>query len=390
MKPRSIWLLAAGHFFTDVNQGAIAALLPFFIAEHHLSYAAAAGILFAANITSSIIQPLFGYFSDCSGRSWLMPLGVFLAGLGLALAGVMPSYPLILCSVAMSGVGVALFHPDGARLANSASARQKAVGMSYFTVGGNTGFAAGPILATAVLSLWGLRGTLALLIPPALVALILYRRFAGASCPAGPDPQQPPTPAGTAPDQWSPFLRISGAVIVRSILFYGLTTFLPLYWIHILHQSKTLGAGSISILYLSGAVGTLIGGRLAERFGYRAVIGGGFALLFPIFWLFSRTTDLYLATALLIPMGIALYAPFSPMVVLGQRYLPNRVGLASGVTLGLAVSIGGLAAPGLGRLADSYGLHSALSLLLIFPVIATLLALSLPERRPGTSVVRSQ
>lgn len=378
MKHRSIGLLAAGHLFTDINQGAIPALLPLFISEHGLSYAAAAGIVFAASITSSIMQPLLGYYADCTERNWLMPVGVLVAGLGVALAGILPSYPLILASVALSGLGVAAFHPYAASLANSMSENKKAMGMSYFAVGGNAGFALGPILATAVLFFWGLKGTLALITLPAIMAVILFREFKGKTCQATVNKHTRNT-AGYLQDQWFPFLRLTGAVTFRSVMFYGLNTFLPLYWINVLHQSKEVGSSALSLLFASGVAGTLIGGKLADKYGFRFVVISGFSLLIPVLYIFNFVTNPYLAAALLIPMGLSLFAPFSPMIVLGQKYLPNRVGLASGITLGLAVSIGGLAAPALGWAADIYGLKWALFVLAFLPVLATLLSLSLPS-----------
>ena len=131
--------LSAGHLFTDLNQGAVAALLPFLIADRGISLAAAGAILFAATVSSSIVQPLFGIFSDRRPLPALMPLGVLLAGCGMAIVGLATSYTLILLCVVLSGVGVAAFHPEAARFANYVSGSGRARGMSFFSVGGNAG-----------------------------------------------------------------------------------------------------------------------------------------------------------------------------------------------------------------------------------------------------------
>ena len=161
-----------------------------------------------------------------------------------------------------------------------------------------------------------------------------------------------------------------------------MTTFLPLYWINVLHQSKAVGGTALTILFTVGAVGTLFGGQLADRFGYSKVIRIGFTSLFPLLMLLTAVNNVTLATFLLIPIALSIFAPFSPMIVLGQKYLPNRLGLASGITLGLAVSVGGIFAPILGWIADKYGLLSAMDVIVYLPILAAVMAFTLPS--PGS------
>src|ERR671917_1033047 len=165
--------LSARHLFTDLHQGAVAALLPFLIADRGISLAAAGALLFAATVSSSIVQPLFGIFSDRRPVPALMPLGILLAGCGMALVGVAPSYPLILLCVVLSGIGVAAFHPEAARFANYVSGVRRARGMSFFSVGGNAGFALGPVVTTPFVLAFGLPGTLLLALPAAAMAVVL-------------------------------------------------------------------------------------------------------------------------------------------------------------------------------------------------------------------------
>src|SRR5215212_2161800 len=171
---RAMAALSAGHLFTDVNQGAVAALVPFLVAERGLSLAAAGLLVLAATLSSSVVQPLFGYFSDRRPLAALMPLGVMLGGLGIALAGIAPSYPLIFLCIVLSGLGVAAFHPEGARFANYVSGSRRASGMSFFSVGGNLGFALGPVLTTPLVLSFGLSGTLLLVLPASLMGLVLF------------------------------------------------------------------------------------------------------------------------------------------------------------------------------------------------------------------------
>jgi FSR family fosmidomycin resistance protein-like MFS transporter len=379
MRHRYLGLLTAGHLVTDVNQGAVAALLPFLIEEHGISYAAAAGLMFAMSMTSSIAQPLFGHFSDRLSKPWLMPAGILLAGLGVTFTGIAPRYWLIFLSIAISGIGVAAFHPEAARLANAVSGERKATGMSVFAVGGNAGFALGPMFTTYSLLLWGLKGTLMLIVPVVIMVIAILRYLSHLEA-----YQMNPTKKGSdsvvkMEDEWGPFARLTGVIACRSIIFYGLNTFIPLYWIRVLNQSKAVGGTALTILFSAGVVGTLIGGRLADNYGYRRIIRGGFAVLIFLFILFVESQNVTLATSLLIPIGLAFSASYSPTVVLGQKYLPNRIGFASGVTLGLAVSVGGVAAPLLGWFADHYGLRAVFTGIAALPILGTAIAFTLPR-----------
>src|SRR5215212_2031959 len=171
---RAMAALSAGHLFTDVNQGAVAALVPFLVAERGLSLAAVGSLVLAATVSSSIVQPLFGYFSGRKPLPALMPLGVMFGGLGISLVGVAPNYPLILLCTVLSGLGVAAFHPESARFANYVSGSRRARGMSFFSVGGNAGFALGPVISTPLVLVLGLPGTLFLALPALLMGLVLF------------------------------------------------------------------------------------------------------------------------------------------------------------------------------------------------------------------------
>lgn len=149
-------LLMAGHLCCDINQGALVATLPFLVLLGGFSYTEATALLFASNIASAIIQPLFGWLGDTFQKPWIMALGITLAGLGMAGVGIFSTYWLILVSAMVSGIGIAMFHPEGGRLANLVAGEKKSSGMSIFAVGGKLGFSAGPLMAAAALSSWGL------------------------------------------------------------------------------------------------------------------------------------------------------------------------------------------------------------------------------------------
>ncbi len=388
MNRRQISMLTLAHMFTDINQGALPALLPLLIPRHGLSYAAAAAVVFSSNIASTVVQPAFGYLADKVSWPWLPSAALAMACLGLGLTGLAPTYPLLLLSAMACGVGVAAFHPVGAQLVNLHAGHQKAGAMSIFGVGGTMGFTLGPILAALSTGLWGLDGTAALAGPGCLMAMISAWAFTR-------KPRQAPAQARTKTGEdvgkaaWGPFARLSGTIICRSMLFFGLNTFIPLYWINVLGQSESAGATALTVFAASTVVGSLSGGRLADRHSKPRIIFFSYIALIPMIPVFLSMTSPFAALAMLVPMGLGLSVPYSAMIVLGQSYLPGRIGLSSGVTLGLAISIGGIAAPILGMVADAHGLHTAMASTMVLPVLSAAIAWTLPRSKAATTRVKA-
>ncbi|MDQ3913236.1 MAG: MFS transporter [Actinomycetota bacterium] len=376
---RAMALLSAGHLFTDLNQGAVAALVPFLIAERGFSLTAAGSLVLAATVSSSIVQPLFGHFSDNKPLPVLMPLGITSGGLGVALTGVAPSYPLILLCIIFSGLGVAAFHPESARFANYVSGSRRARGMSYFSVGGNAGVALGPVVTTPLVLYFGLPGTFFLALPAVLMSLVLsrelprllsfrpefVRRVDGGKEGAGRS------------ERWGPFVRMVGAVAMRSFVYFGLITFVAQYYIEVLGSSPALANVALSVMLFAGGAGTLFMGQLADRVGRRVVLAGSMLLLSPLIYGFTLSGPLT-GVVLLALVGAATVGTFGVTVVMGQEYLPGRIGAAAGATMGLSIGLGGVGAPLFGALADSYGLPAMVLSLSTLPLVGLALALSLP------------
>ena len=373
---RGIGVLSAGHACVDMCQGAVPALLPFLVAQRGYSYGAASALVLAATVASSIVQPLFGLASDRRSLPWLMPAGLLLAGAGLAAAGLVHPYGLTFAAITVSGLGVAAYHPEASRYANYVSGRRHATGMSLFSVGGNAGFALGPLLVTPLLLLAGPPGTAGLLIPLTLAAFLFVRElgrlhgFRPAASGGSRDP--------AAPDRWGPFARLGLAVSLRSVVYFGLLTFVPLYYVATLHTSKATGNLALTAMLVAGAVGTLVGGRLADRIGTRPIFVASLATLTPLIALFLAVGPAP-GVVVLAAIGGLTIATFSVTVVMGQRLLPGRVGVASGVTLGLSIGVGGIAASALGAVADRWGLNTALDVVMLAPLPALALALTLPR-----------
>lgn len=376
-------MLAIAHLFTDTNQGALPALLPLLIASHHWKYATAGTLVLVGNGSSSFLQPLMGYFSDRIAAPWLVWAGLVVATLGISLLGIAPNYGWMLAAVALSGLGSAAFHPEAARLMNVVAGPKRATAMSMLAAGGNFGFATGPLLAGAVTAAFGLKGTPLLILPALILAVVLATQLHSSVAAHQASERGRARSEGKLPDTWGPFGLLSATIVSRSVIFFGLNTFLPLYWIAVWHQSREAGGRALTLLLVSGAAGTLMGGRLSDRFGRRRIILCALATvpLLLLLFLYAPTVGwCYLA---LVPLGAILFAPFSAMVVLGQEYLPNRVAMASGVTLGLAGSIGGLAAPLLGSIADHRGMQASFWVLFVLALVTFALSTTLREREPA-------
>ena len=348
---RGLAVLASGHACADMAQGAIPALLPFLIDQRGISYGAAGALVLITSVGSSAIQPLFGLGSDRLSLPWLMPLGVLLAGLGIALVGITSSYPATAAAVALSGLGVASFHPEGARFANQVSGDRRGQGMSFFSLGGNAGFALGPILVTPIVLILGLHGTLLLAVIPTIVAVVLARdlgRLQAVAAEKSAHVARTVAEDDRDEDDWNAFVRLGGVVALRSCVYFGLQAFIPLWFIHQLGTGEGAGNAALTAMLVAGAVGTYSGGRVVDRVGRRRLVVGSTALTIPVLVALVLAPTPLTAALLTALAGFLIILTFSITVVMSQEYLPSRLGLASGVSLGLAIGFGGIAAAGLG------------------------------------------
>ncbi|MFD7496317.1 MFS transporter [Streptomyces sp. NPDC059832] len=367
-------LLSVGHACVDVYQGAVASLVPFFVAERAYSYAAASGIVLAASLLSSVAQPVFGALTDRRAIPWLLPVSTALGGLGVALSGLSDSYPLTLLFVAMSGIGVAAYHPESARVARLVG-KGSHRSMGWFSFGGNVGFAAAPLMVTAVVATGGLRFS-PLLVVPAVVGSVLCLPVLRA--PEKSTSNGPGAAATAGTDDKASFVKLSLAVVCRSIAFVGLSTFISFYARQRTGGGAAAGTAALFVLYLGGAAGTVLGSRLANRWDRVAVVRTSYLITVGAVAgiVFVPGPSIYLFTVL---TSVGLYVPFSLQVTLAQDYLPSRFGTASGITLGLTVSIGGLISPVIGSIADATSLQTALTPLILMPALSWLLYRTLPE-----------
>jgi FSR family fosmidomycin resistance protein-like MFS transporter len=374
---RAMAALSAGHFATDFANGALPALLPFMVDRFDLSYTLAAALILASAASSSLIQPIFGAWSDRRGALWLLPSGVAVAGAGIAVAAAAPAYWLVLLLVVVSGLGVAAYHPEGSKFAAYASGRRRASGMSLFSLGGNLGYGLGPTATTPLVLAFGLTGGLLLAVPCLVVAGLLLATVPFLASFA-PEPEATPE-ARFSPDRPGALGLLLGVIAFRSVAWFGLITFVPLWEVSLGH-SKAHGSHLLSLMLLAGGLGTLAAGPIADRLGRRPVLIVSMAATGPLILVYVLAGGIAGAFALAL-VGVCVIGTFGVTMVMSQEYLPSRIGMASGLSIGLSIGLGGVAAVGLGAIADSIDLRSALYAAAAAPLAGLVLAALLPSTR---------
>jgi len=373
--------LSAGHLAVDFASGAVPALLPFLAAEFDLSYTATAAMMLAALVSSSLVQPLFGIWSDRRGATWLLPGGVALAAAGVAAAAIAPAYGLVLVAVFLAGIGVAAYHPEGAKFAAFASGRHRATGMSYFNIGGNTGYALGPIVVTPLVVWLGLEAGSLAMVPVLAMAVVLLRALPALHrvVPASTERR-----LDSGEDDVRAMTLLSVVIGLRSVAWFGLLTFVPL-WVVANGGTEGEGGRTLALMLLSGAVGTLVLGPVADRVGLRRTLLVTQAVL-PFLVVGFVALGGLAGTIALMLVGPCVVGTFGVTMVLSQLYLPRHVGVASGLSVGLAMGLGGIAAVVLGAVADAVDLQTALYVAAAAPALGCIACLMLP--RPASPVAQ--
>ncbi len=388
IKPAKLPLLALaiGHFAVDIQTSGIAILIPLLRTQLHLDYGAAAAIVTAQTLTSSVIQPLFGLISDRRPVRQVLPLACLLAGTGTATVLFMPHYLWVLLVVIVTGFGSAAFHAAGSLNANYVSAgANKASGISMFFAAGQLGYSIGPLLLVGLMSAFGPTGILGTLVPAMLGAGVLSLTLSSFATGRGWQARQAGAGSAGLVATGSRRHVIWGLTIIvlvislRSVLQTGLITFIPLYFAAIKPDSKDYAALLISVFVFTGALGTLFGGALADRLGRKRTMIISLGVVWPLLFVFLRASGALQVLALAFA-GASLISASALTVVMAQELLPTNLGLASGLTLGLGFGAGGLGAAVLGVVGDSHGIATTMQVLGWLPIPLVLLCFLLPGR----------
>ncbi len=382
-----LWILSIGHLIVDLGQGVLPILMPLLAQNLQLSYFQVGTVVLAFTFSSAIIQPVFGVLSDRISMPWLMPLGLFLSGFGLALTGMVKSYELLLLAVLLSGIGVAGYHPEGSKVAHFVSEESKAgSSMAVFSVGGNLGFGLGPMLAIFILSFNGLGSIQGVMIPGvlgALVFMVLLPRFKKILAKEMFKQKKIIEETAIRSGRKGNLILLILYITVRSWIHSGLVFFIPFYF----PSFKGIAEPEylVSTFLIAGVVGTILGGPFADRFGGRNGLLASMVICLFTVYPFLHFNGIWVPVLAFI-VGASLISTFSVTVVFGQRLLPHNIGLASGLTLGFGIGMGSIGVTLFGIIADHMGLPITMTLISLLPVLGIILAFTLPDVRARGSV----
>lgn len=377
----SLLAIALGHLTVDMQTGSLAVLLPLLLKTFSLDYTGAAAIMSFNNIIIALAQPLFGILGDRQQLRWLVYAGCLLTGLGMVAVMFLPSYWLIVAAVVVSGLGSAMFHPEALSVVRAVSAQKTASASSFFFFGGNLGFALGPLLMAWLTHRWGTHAAIWMLLPTLVALGFLVFNANTIRQPAMVLAVSHAHQGATQRYQnlWLVVLLLM-LITIQTIILSGLKTFIPLYY----EQFSQLPADWIALMLttiaLTGAAGTLFSGMAAERIGRKMVIIlASLVVVGTLFAVFQ--TDGWLQLLLLGLTGFVLSMPWPLCVVMVQEAMPNSVGLASGLTLGLAYGASGLGIAALGWVGDLFGLQTTMNIVMWLPLAALAISFLVPERK---------
>ncbi len=390
-----LWILSIGHLVVDLGQGVLPILTPLLAEKLNLSFFQVGTIALAFTFSSAIIQPIFGVLSDQYRMPWLMPLGLLLSGLGLAFTGIINSYQMLLFCVLISGIGVAGYHPEGSKFVHLVSEEGKAgSSMSIFSVGGNIGFALGPILTIFFLGFSGLDSIYGIAIPGLLFSLILLFLMPGFKKKLEEytleekkeEVKHVDIGKGRGSGKANLIVLIA-YVTVRSWMHAGLVYFIPFYFpvFRGIAEPEYL----VSLFLIAGAVGTILGGPFADRCGGRKGLLVSMIISLITIYPFLHIND-SLTSIFAFIVGAALISTFSITVVFGQRLMPDKIGLASGLVMGFGVGMGSIGVTLLGLVADYAGLPVAMNIICTLPIAGIILAFILPDDRLQLSDIKTE
>ena len=367
------------HCINDFGQGSLAALIPFFIANFGLNYYQSATIIFCNTVVASIAQPALGYVADRWRVPWFIPVGFSITLVSISAIALATSYEMILALSLIAGLGAALFHPEAALLVNRMQSNELGNAMGRFAVGGSAGFALGPLLAGGVYVfgahfLWVFTAI-------ALIGVLLYvYAFTGsAATDVIGESKSSAKSTNTGANDWVSFGKLFFVIASRSILFSVLSIFIPILYITVINGEASASSLALTMYFAMGAVLTYMGGALSDKLGFLKTVRLGNLIFLPSVLVFIFVPNIWGFFGAMIPMAFGVFSQYGPITVLGQKYLAKNAGFASGITLGLGITLGGLVAPYVGHLADIYDVQTALMTLIPVGLMGLLMSLWLKE-----------
>ncbi len=369
--------LSMGHFINDMYVGFLAPLLPLIIDKLGISITLAAGLMSILSIFTSLAQPAFAFIADKIRRPGMVILGPLMTAIFFSAIGCAHSYAMLVVVIILGGIGTAVFHPQAAAFVGKASGRQSGLAMSIFVTGGSGGYYMGPVVIMSIVTWLGLEYSFVSIGPGVLIAAILF--FILPKLPHAPNRHVHVHGHVAIPNQVRAIIFLYFISMIRSFLISGFNTFIPMY-LKEQRYSPMMYAVALTAFGIPGAVGSLFGGALSDRFGRRTTIFASIALSLPFFGLFLALDGL----PSLVSLGVAGFAVFSSIpvvIIMAQELYPGRVNVVSSLVMGLSWGVAGVLVTPLGALAERIGLGQALTMLIFLGAISCILTLFLPETK---------
>jgi len=363
--------VAIAHLLNDLIQAVLPAIYPMLKANFALSFTQVGLISLVYQVTASLLQPWIGLYTDKHPKPYLLPMGMCVTFLGILLLAFSPTFTVLLIASALIGVGSSTFHPEASRVARMASGGRFGTAQSTFQVGGNTGTAIGPLLAALIIVPFG-QHAVACLVFFALLAIWILTRVSQWTI------RHAKTQAVSRIVNASSKLhgrQLTLAIGTICVLMFAKFTYIAsisnyftFYLIHKFHVSLATAQLHLFAFLAAVAVGTFAGGPIGDKIGRKAVIWVSFVGMAP-FALMMPYADLFWTTILSVIAGLVLSSAFAAMVVYAQEAVPGRVGMISGLMFGLMFGVSGIAAAGLGHLADINGIEWVFKLCSYLPLL---------------------
>ena len=379
-----LFIIGLCHLLNDAIQAVIPAMFPILEKSMGLSFTQLGIIAFSLNMVSSVMQPLVGFVTDKKPMPYALPIGLTFTLVGILGLGFASNFAWIVLAVVLIGLGSAVFHPEGSRVAYMAAGNRRGLAQSIYQVGGNTGQALAPLITALILVPLGQIGASWFTIVAALAVILLiyiagwYNQRLN---------QSPKTAKGkrTGMDQKVGLSKeVKNTIVFILLLIFartwytsGMTNFYTFYAIK--EYGLTIKQSQLFLFafLVSGAIGTFFGGPLSDRFGKKQIISFSMLATVPFSFLIPYVSPT-IAFIFLIFTGFILMTSFSVTVVYAQELVPGKIGTMSGLTVGLAFGMGAIGSVGLGYLADWIGLQSMITWLGVLPLLG-LIAFLLPS-----------
>ncbi|WP_040204691.1 MFS transporter [Neobacillus jeddahensis] len=379
-----LFIIGLCHLLNDAIQAVVPAMFPILEKSMGLSFTQLGIIAFSLNMVSSVMQPVVGYVTDKKPMPYALPIGLTFTLFGILGLGFASSFTMIVLSVLFIGLGSAVFHPEGSRVAYMAAGNRRGLAQSIYQVGGNTGQALAPVITALILVPLGQIGASWFTIVAALAVLLLFyianwyhHRLITAPKPAQKKKTNKGKQKGISKEVRNSLLLILLLIFARTWYTSGMTNFYTFYAIKEYALTIKQSQFFLFAFLVSGAIGTFFGGPLSDRFGKKTIISFSMLATVPFSILIPYVPPT-IAFVFLVITGFILMTSFSVTVVYAQELVPGKIGTMSGLTVGLAFGMGAIGSVGLGSIADWIGLQSMITWLGVLPLLG-IIAFLLPS-----------